>query len=280
MRRMEELATILRRHGKDYLYLGQREVPKVADQPRRMLPDIREAEHASTADKTTRDARALGDADLALPALVLRDESNLRLFPETGRIRVVGGPGSETKAYFEALERIAVGGRIRIVGGEATLSRRLARVLAASRKMVRTCVLETNGLRFSQRQYAQTMVRYGLTHAVVLLLGLDAATADTLGGVDGGFALAFEGVRELVAAQVHTEVGLVVSEPTLEALPRLSEVVAEHLPGVRQLRVVATRLHGSGAPAPANPARIEEAVASLLREAGRRGQRVVLEDRG
>jgi len=280
MRRMEELATILRRHGKDYLYLGQREVPKVADQPRRMLPDIRDDEHGSNADKTTRDARALGDADLALPALVLRDASNLRLFPEPGRIRVVGGPGAETKAYFEALERVAVGGRIRIVGGEATLSRKLARVLAASRKMVRTCVLETNGLRFSQRAYTQTMVRYGLSHAVVLLLGLDAATADALGGVEGGFALALEGARELVEARVQTEVGLVVSEPTLDALPQLSELVAEQVPGVRNLRVVVTRLHGSGAPAAADPARIEEAVASLLQKAGPRGQRVVLEDRG
>jgi len=114
----------------------------------------------------------------------------------------------------------------------------------------------------------------------VLLLGLDVATADALGGVDGGFVLALEGARELVEAGVQTEVGVVLSESTLDALPKLSELVAEQVAGVQNLRVVVTKLHGKGAPAPADPARIEASVASLLRKAAARGQRVVLEDRG
>ena len=109
----------------------QREAPAVAGQSRRMLPRQGEA----TAG-TTREARAKGDEDLALPALVLREDSNLKLVPEPGRVRVAR----------EVLEASKLGDRIRILGGEATLSSDLAKVLAASRMLDRTCVLEDERL--------------------------------------------------------------------------------------------------------------------------------------
>lgn len=276
MRRMDELAAILRRHGKDYLYLGQREAPSVAGQPRRMLP--KQGEPGSLG--TTREARARGDADLTLTALVLREDSNLKLVPEPGRVRVVADASEDISAYLRSIESLAVGGKVRILGGEATLSPDLAKVLVAARQLVRTCWLETNGLRFSQARYTKTLVRYGLTHAAVLLLGLDEATADELGGVTGSFGLALEGARSLVACGVSTELGVVLSERTLDDLPRLSALAEQHVRGVTTLRVLDARLRGPGAPGRADPARVEERVVTLIREGKRRGQSVVLEDRG
>jgi radical SAM superfamily enzyme YgiQ (UPF0313 family) len=277
MRRMDELSAILRRHGKDYLYLGQQNVPGEGTEPRTMLPDLRDGSHAQV---TVREARAAGDADLCLPAIVLREDSNLRLFPDPGRVRVLAGPARGTKAYVEALEGLPTGGVLRILGGEATLDRDLAPVLAAARRHLRSCVLETNGLRFSQPAFTKAMVRYGLSHAVVLLLGLDAPTADELGGVAGSFDLALEGARQLIAANVPTEVGLVLTERTVNDAHRLSGMVSVGVPGASQLRVVVTRLRGTGAPPLPDPSKVQAGVSRLLELARQSGQRVVLEDRG
>lgn len=279
MRRMDELAEILRRHGKDYLYLGQREVPGVSGQPRRMLPEVGEAKLPST-DKTTRGARAIGDGDLALPALVLRNDSNLRLFPDPGRVRVVAGPSDGLAGYVAALQAMAPGGKLRVLGGEPTLNADLPRVLTAARRASVTCVVETNGLRFGAKRFTEAMVRHGLSHAVVVLLGADADKADALGGVQGSFDLALAGARLLMDAGAHVEVGLAVSEATLDSLHELSQLAADRLPGAAALRVIVTGLRGREAPGPADPARIEKMVACLLAKAASHGQHVVLEDRG
>ncbi len=277
MRRMDELSAILRRHGKDYLYLGQQTLPGEGKEPRTMLPDLRDGARAQV---TVREARAAGDADLSLPAIVLREDSNLRLSPDPGRVRVLAGPERETKAYVEMLEGLPTGGVLRILGGEATLARDLAPVLAAARRHLRSCVLETNGLRFSQPAFTKAMVRYGLSHAVVVLLGLDAPTADELGGVAGSFDLALQGARQLIAANVATEVGLVLSGRTVDDAHQLSGLVTERAPGAAGLRVVVTRLRGPGAPPLPDPSKVEASVSRLLGLARESGQRVVLEDRG
>ncbi len=277
MRRMEELSAILRRHGKDYLYLGQQSVPGEGQEPRTMLPDLR---GGARSQMTVREARAAGDADLALPAIVLRQDSNLRMVADPGRVRVLAGPACETATYVEAIEGIPADGVLRILGGEATLDRDLAKVLAAAHRRLRACVLETNGLRFSQPAYAKAMVRQGLSHAVVVLLGVDSATADELGGVAGSFDLALAGVRHLMAENVATEVGLVLSDRTVDDVHRMSELVAERAPGASGLRVVVTRLRGREAPALPDPSKVEAGVSRLLALARERGQRVVLEDRG
>ena len=83
-----------------------------------------------------------------------------------------------------------------------------------------------------------------------------------------------------MANGVNTEVGVVLSERTLDDLPQLSALVRERVPEVTRLRVLIAKLRGPGAPGQADPGWVEERVVALIREAQRWGQSVVLEDRG
>jgi len=272
-RRMAELSSILRRHGKDYLYLGQDRVPTVGQEPRRMLPGL-----DGSVPKTVRESRAAGDADLALPSIVLREDSNVRLFPDHDRISLLSAPRDQ-QALELALDHLPSGSTVRILGGEATLCPSLPEILLAIRQRGLSCCLETNGLRFSRSAYAQALARRGLTRATVLFLGLDARVADELAGMDGAFELAIEGARQLIAAKVSTDIGLVLSDRTVEEAHRLVELVEERLPGASGLRVVVAKLRGPNPPSLPDPNRVEEQVRALLTRA-RAGIRVVFEDRG
>jgi len=276
LRRMEDLSTILRLHGRDYLFLGRKEDRRSSTPSISMCP---RHDYESPRKIAVRAARAAGDADLSLPTIVLRSDSNLRVHPTQGRVRVFVGPGHDPKAYGEAIDALGRGRAFRILGGEATLERSLGLVLSTARRHHSRCTLETNGLRFTQPSFVRSMIRCGLSHAVVLLLGLDVATADELGGVPGSFGLALDGARQLVAAGVVAELGVVLSERTLDSLPQLLDVASVMVPGHAGVRVVVADLVGTDRLVLPDPIRIESSVERLVDAACTRRLRVVVEDR-
>ena len=226
--------------------------------------------------------KALGDgmAHMLRPALVLRADSNLRMHADPGKIRVLAGPGSQSEAYVAAINSPGLGDGLRILGGEASLSPvLLASLLAAARRQMVPCTLETNGIRFSQPSFAKSIVRSGLSRATVLLLGLDRETADELGGVDGSFDLALEGARQLIAAGVSTELGIVLSNRTLDNLPKLVELATHSAPGHSGLQLIVTKLVGKEAPALPRLTLTEWSIEQLVEAAKVNQTRIVIEDR-
>ena len=273
LRRMDELARILARHNKDYLFLGKESLPPAGPRGRRMLPTL---EEASSHDHRPRRGKLEQSEGIEPPRLfTLNEGSNLRISPTLGALEPETGPEASSQELKRALLRTPSGSRILVAGGEPTLSSRLAPLLGLCRHFGRPVSIETNGLRCATEKYTTALRRHGLGHARVLLLATDAARADELGGVEGAHQLALRGARQLIASGVNVELGLLLSPSSVPEAPELAHIAEEHFPEVRRLVLVLTSLLDDGRAA----AELSE-VTAALRKAARDGGRVVfVEDR-
>jgi organic radical activating enzyme len=277
MRRMRELGEILRRHGKDYLYLGQDAVPDPGPRGRRMLPALPdESGGHELVEAAERRGRDLGDA----PVVTLNATSNLRAWAGLGQVRSLVHPGVSLDVVVAALRGIAPSSVVRIAGGEPTLSEHLPAVISAAQRLGLQVTLETNGLRFSHQSYAQALVRLGLSHVLVLLLDTDPVRADAIGGVQGSFELASQGIAALIETGAKVEVGILASAANVSAVGTLADVVHERWPSVKAVRVVMGPIAGSGALESASPVALRPLFERLVRSAVRWGIDVAIDTRG
>ncbi len=268
MRRMSELAEILRKHGKDYLYLGQEAVPEAGPRGRRMLPALPdESGGDGLVEAAERRGRELADAAV----ITLSATSNLRSWAGLGQVRSLVAPGASRDEVLAALRAIAPSATLRIAGGEPTLSEHLPSVVSAARRAGLQVTLETNGLRFSHQSYGQALLRLGLSHVVVLLLDTDPRQADAVGGVDGAFELAARGIAALLEAGATVEVGLIASAANVSAVGTLADVVHDRFPAVRAVRVVIGPLAGPGATEGTSREALRPMLDRLARSAARWG---------
>ena len=274
MRRMDELAAILRKHGKDYLYLGQDGLPDTGKADRRQLPSLDGA-----ADDPAAAAWARGDDAQRGAVAVLAEAGNLRLWSLPGRLRPVVPAGAAAEAVIGALAGLPDGAGVRLIGGEPTLAKGLPQILAMGERLARPVHLETNALRFHAEKYTAGMVRHGLRSATVVLLAPEPVLNDRLGGREGAFALALSGADRLLAAGVAVDLGLLVTPRTVGAVPQLAAFAKARFPTVTTLRVILAPLGGPDGLEPPPKARLNPSVAALVADAERYGQTVIVEDR-
>ncbi len=276
MRRMGELAQILRKHGKDYLYLGQDRVPDAGARGRRMLPPLPED---LAVEDAVAEAKRRGDALRGIPVMVLNEQSNFRIWPEPGGPQSLVPPGASAVAAVRAMLVLPRGAALRLVGGEPTLSEHLPELVAAARRGGITLTLETNGARFGHRSYARALARMGLAHAVVLLWGTQERAADVVAGVDGGFALACSGIDALLDAGVEVEVGLVPTQHSEPCLTQFVAFVRGRWPSVRAVRVILARLRGDPSVGCLATSRRQVLLERLVADAAKAGVQLAWEDR-
>jgi len=276
MRRMGELAAILRKHGKDYLYLGQDRVPDAGARGRRMLPPLPED---VAVENAAAEAKRRGDALRVLPVIMLNERSNFRIWPEPGGLRSMVPPGAPAVAAARAMLELPRGAALRLAGGEPTLSEQLPELVAAARRGGINLTVESNGARFGHRSYARALARMGLAHAVVLLLGTQERAADVVAGVDGGFALACRGIDALLDAGVQVEVGLVPTEHSELCLARFVAFVHARWPSVRAVRVVFAQLRGEPSVLGLATSRRQALLERLVADATKAGMQLTWEER-
>jgi radical SAM superfamily enzyme YgiQ (UPF0313 family) len=266
MRRMDELAAILAEHGRDYLFLGKRELPPAGPRGRRMLPPSPRPSPERRGGSTVR-------------VLVLADSSNLRLWPTHGGLELAAREGASFAEVRTILTRLSPGSRVLVTGGEPTLGKTLAQILAVCRLLGLPCRVETNGIRCTGGRFAAGLRRHGLSLATVVLAATDEDLADRLGGLPGSFELAIEGARSLVDAGVAVDLGLLLTRESLEGASRLADVAAGRVPPIRRVRLLLAPPGGPASVTLPSRADAESALDALRDRAVHLGLDAVLEDR-
>jgi molybdenum cofactor biosynthesis enzyme MoaA len=274
MHRMDELAAILAEHGRDYLFLGKRDLVSASPRGQRMLRRLDEVEATASTCTSTENVRKNRPA-----VFVLARSSNIRLWPTQGNLELAAPAGASFAEIKIALTRLPPGSRVLVTGGEPTLDKVLAPVLAVCRLLGLICRVETNGIRCAGGRFAAGLRRRGLSEATVVLTATNADLADRLGGLPGSFELAIEGARSLVAAGVAVDLGLLLTRESLEDAERLADIAANHVPAIRRVRLLLAPPGGpENVTLPSRPD-AESALDSLRARAMRLGLDATLEDR-
>ncbi len=269
MRRMDELAQILARHDKDYLFLGKANLPPAGPRGRRMLPALDDEPRPITVSRR----------ELAPRVFALSDQSNLRIRAELGRLKPEAPSDASIDTLKRALLRVESSERILVAGGEPTLSPTIAPLLGICRALGRPCTLETNGLRCGTPKYAAALRRHGLGHARVVLLGVREETASRLGGVNDALELALRGARNLIDNGVSVELGLLLSAENAEEAPTLARLAEERFPEVRRLVLLVAPIRGETDFEPISDDSLTSVIERLSKGVRRIGKLLVVDDR-
>ena len=156
-----------------------------------------------------------------------------------------------------------------LTGGEPAMRSDLADLVQRAAANGSRVVLETNGALIDEAR-ARALAAAGLHTARVQLLAWDAAAADAISRVPGGFAAALDGIRALAAAGVAIEITAPVvkrNHALLAALP--GGIVRAELPVAALILVIPTT-----APDPrecASLAEVAQAVTAVAESARRVG---------
>lgn len=128
-------------------------------------------------------------------------------------------------------------GNIVLTGGEPTLRDDLDRIVGFARERFPRAplLLITNGRRFAYRGYARRLVEAGLEHAAVSLCGPSARVHDSVTRSPGSFAQTVQGICNLLAAGVRTEVRYVLHRVTAPCAAEVPGLLAREAPGVARL---------------------------------------------
>lgn len=138
-----------------------------------------------------------------------------------------GGFGAEqVRTWIEDL--YAAGARsLLISGGEPSLDSNLPDHLRFARGLgFSTITLETNAIRCSRGDYAQTLHDAGLTDAFVSLHSADPEVSDAITRAPGTHVRTVAGVQRLLAAGVAVKLNAVMTSRGLERLPELPDLIA------------------------------------------------------
>ncbi len=101
-------------------------------------------------------------------------------------------------------------GVIEISGGEPTLSPLLPLAVKIARDNGRHAIIQTNGMRFADRRYADGMQAAGLEQVFVSLHAPHARLSDALTRRPGGFDLTVQGIHNLLARHVLVRFSFVI----------------------------------------------------------------------
>ncbi|MEM7155590.1 MAG: radical SAM protein [Myxococcota bacterium] len=138
-----------------------------------------------------------------------------------------GGFGAEqVRTWIEDL--YAAGARALLIsGGEPSLDAKLPEHLRFARGLgFSTITLETNAIRCSRGDYAQTLREAGLTDAFVSLHSSDPEVSDAITRAPGTHGRTVAGIQRLLAAGVAVKLNAVMTSAGLERLPELPDLIA------------------------------------------------------
>jgi MoaA/NifB/PqqE/SkfB family radical SAM enzyme len=141
-------------------------------------------------------------------------------------------PDFDVDSLKSAIDELAARHTDQLVlsGGEPTLHPDLTDLVAHARALeFRTIEIQTNGVRCADASYAQSLVDAGLGMATVSLHSPDPARSDTITKMPGAFPKTVEGLRNLRALGVRTQIAHVITKTNYQALPAMARFLSEEL---------------------------------------------------
>ena len=119
-------------------------------------------------------------------------------------------------------------------GGEPTLHPKLSKIIARAKSARMEVTINTNGLRFADRCFAQEIMAAGPDRFLYSLLSVDPAVADGLRCVPNSLSRSLEGLSNLrdLSPEVFIETNTVITRETVRGAGRLVEAVAPYATAV------------------------------------------------
>jgi radical SAM protein with 4Fe4S-binding SPASM domain len=152
--------------------------------------------------------------------------------PDRGR-KVPTMSTAEVKAVIDKIVDQAHVPSLSFTGGEPTLRRDLAELVAYGRSRGMWMNLITNGIRCARPEFVKALAEAGLDSAQVSLEAGDAPTHDRVVGRTGAFERTVQGIRNLREAGIRVHTNTTINRHNRDALHSLIDLVAalgsEHL---------------------------------------------------
>lgn len=148
-----------------------------------------------------------------------------------------------TEAWAEIFRQAAALGvlQLHLSGGEPASRRDLEDLVAAAREADLYTNLITSGIGLTERRL-KALEERGLDHVQLSLQGVDAASADEIGGYRGGFDRKMQVAKWVAEIGFPLTINAVMHKRNLEQLPRMIEMSAAM--GARRLEVATVQFHG------------------------------------
>lgn len=131
--------------------------------------------------------------------------------------------------------------QLHLSGGEPASRRDLEKLVAAARESGLYTNLITSGIGLSERRL-DALAEAGLDHIQLSVQGVDAATADRIGGYRGGFERKMTVARQIADRGFPLTLNAVMHRQNMDHLPE-TIALAERL-GARRLEVACVQFHG------------------------------------
>jgi len=118
---------------------------------------------------------------------------------------------------------------VSFTGGEPTLRRDLAELVAYAKAKGMRVNLITNGIKCADPEYVRTLAEAGLDSAQVSIEGGSAEVHDAITQHPGAWARAISGVKNLRAARIHTHTNTTICGGNRDHLLELVDFIAQEL---------------------------------------------------
>jgi SynChlorMet cassette radical SAM/SPASM protein ScmF len=166
--------------------------------------------------------------------------------PEVGGSSASGSDMLDPAVLRRAIEQAIPLGldSLKWTGGEPTLHPQFPDFLALQKEFELGGLIETNGMLLSATLVEQ-IVAAGVTNVSVSLDGANAATHDSIRGVEGGFDRTLAGIRELVTAGLHPELILTLQRENVAELDAFFTLAEELAAGSVELNILQPVLRGA-----------------------------------
>lgn len=135
--------------------------------------------------------------------------------------------------------------QVHLSGGEPVSRRDIVDLVAAAREAGLYANLITSGIGLTEARIA-ALDAAGLDHVQLSLQGMDAETADVIGGYKGGFARKMAVAGLLARAGLPLTLNFVMHRRNMRQLPRAIEMAVEM--GARRIEVATVQFHGWAMP--------------------------------
>ena len=148
-----------------------------------------------------------------------------------------------TAEWLDVFRQAAAMGvlHVHLSGGEPAARRDLPELLSGAVEAGLYTNLVTSGVGLTEAVFADLVAR-GLDHVQLSIQGVDAATADRLGGYKGGFETKMRVAEWIAAAGVPLTVNAVMHRQNLDRLEETIDLAVRL--GARRLEIAHTQYHG------------------------------------
>jgi len=138
-------------------------------------------------------------------------------------------PDTPTDLVFTWVDEILASGihRINLSGGEPTLYRDLARVIAHARDLGATVNIQTNAIRMGKRAYVDSLVEAGLSAAFVSFHSADPDVSDSMTRAPRTHERSVAGIENLLHAGIRVRLNCVVEKRNYAQLQQHAEMIVE-----------------------------------------------------